>query len=71
MKPPDAGIPQTKLAALLISAFALKVVRWCGFGFAAGCAAVAMPRRRGAYIFLGYALGVAFGPINFDAKLLV
>jgi hypothetical protein len=27
--------------------FALEVLRWCGFGFAAGFEAVAMPRRRG------------------------
>jgi hypothetical protein len=25
---------------------------------------VAMPRRRGSSVFLGYALGAAFGPIN-------
>jgi hypothetical protein len=41
-----------------------KSPRWCGFGFAAGCEAVAMPRRRGAFTFLGYALGAAFGPMN-------
>ena len=34
------------------------------FGFAAGCEAVAMPRRRDAFYILGYALGAAFGPIN-------
>jgi N-hydroxyarylamine O-acetyltransferase len=34
------------------------------FGLAAGCEAVAMPRRRGAFILLGYALRAAFGPIN-------
>ncbi len=29
-----------------------KAVRWCGFGFAAGCEAEALPRRRDAlYIF--------------------
>jgi hypothetical protein len=44
--------------------FALRVPRWCGFGFAAGCEAVAMPRRRGPSAFLGYALGAVFGPIN-------
>jgi hypothetical protein len=25
---------------------ALEVLHWCGFGFVAGCAAVAMPRRQ-------------------------
>ena len=32
-----------------INGFALKVGRWCSFGFAAGCAAVAMPRRTRAF----------------------
>ena len=33
--------------------FGLKALRRCGFGFAAGCAAVAMPRRRGAFYIFG------------------
>ena len=44
--------------------FALKVRGRCGFGFAAGCEAVAMPRRKGGFCILGHALGAAFGPIN-------
>ena len=44
--------------------FALKVLRCCGFGFAAGCEAVAMPAVGMPFTFLGYALGAAFGPIN-------
>ena len=35
-----------------------------GFGFAAGCEAVAVPCRKEAFHILGYALGAAFGPIN-------
>jgi len=35
-----------------------------GFGFAAGSEAVAMPRRKVPFTFLGYALGAAFGRIN-------
>ncbi len=31
-------------------------------GFAPGCAAVAMPRRRGAFMFLGYALWLNQSP---------
>jgi hypothetical protein len=40
----------------------LKVLGWRGFGFAAGCAAAAMPRRRDAFTFLGYTLGAALAP---------
>ena len=34
------------------------------YGYAAGCEAVALPRRRGAFYLLGYALGAVFGPLN-------
>src|SRR5947207_5074587 len=44
--------------------FAVKVLSSCSLGFAAGCAAVAMPCRREAFHILGYALGAAFGPLN-------
>jgi hypothetical protein len=44
-----------------VVSFALKVSRWCGFGFAAGCEAVAMPRLEVPFTFLGYALDAAFG----------
>src|SRR6266850_7041850 len=33
--------------------FALKDLRWFGFGFAAGCEAVALPRRRDAFYIFG------------------
>jgi len=36
------------------------------FGFAAGCEAAAIPRRRGAFTFLGYTLGAAFGPNEYE-----
>jgi hypothetical protein len=35
-----------------------------GFGFAAGCAAVAMPRRKTAGLFRGYALGSGLAQID-------
>ena len=44
--------------------FASKVMSHARFGFAAGCEAVAMPRRRQGFYILGYALGATFGPIN-------
>jgi hypothetical protein len=34
------------------------------FGYAAGCAAVAVPGGERTFRFLGYALGAAFGPTN-------
>jgi len=37
-------------------------LNYISFGFAAGCAAMATPRRKGAYYILGYALRAAFGP---------
>ena len=37
----------------LTISFALKVLRWYGCGFAAGCEAVALPRARGAYYIFG------------------
>ena len=38
-----------------------KTPAWSCLGFAARCVAVAVPRRRGAFYFLGYARGMAFG----------
>ena len=48
--------------------FALKVGRWCSFGFAAGCEAVAVPRRRRPDLFPGYAPGSGFAPRVYWAK---
>ncbi|MEO8436420.1 MAG: hypothetical protein ABI596_16090 [Pyrinomonadaceae bacterium] len=42
--------------------FASKVIGLRDIGFAAGCEAVATPRRSRVLIDLGYALGAAFGP---------
>ena len=48
----------------LATAFASKVIVHLRFGFAAGCEAWALPRRKGCLSSLGYALRAAFGPIT-------
>jgi len=48
------------VASLSIGGFVLKVMSNVRFGFAAGCAAVALPRRRWCFDIWSYALGVAF-----------
>ena len=59
---PNMNFPQLKPLAIASqeggpyiepSRESYKVLRWCGFGFAAGCEAVAMPRRRGAFYIFG------------------
>ena len=45
--------------------FAQEVLRWCGFGFAAGCEAVAMPRRMGAFYIFGLSPRCGFWPNEF------
>ncbi len=46
----------------MVESFALKVGRWCSFGFAAGCEAVAVPRHTRAFLPLGYAPGAGLWP---------
>jgi hypothetical protein len=48
----------------VLFSFALRVLRWCGFGFAAGCEAVAVPRRRGAFYIFGLCPWCGLGLIN-------
>jgi hypothetical protein len=49
---------------MTIKCLASKVRCLVGFGFAAGCEAVATPRRRRASYSVGYAPGAAFGLID-------
>ena len=45
-------------------ALPLRIMGHARFGFAAGCEAVAMPRRTSSFVEnSGYALGAAFGPL--------
>jgi hypothetical protein len=48
--------------AVDLEGIASKVIDLVRFGFAAGCEAAALPRRRGAFYISGYALGLAYGP---------
>ena len=47
-----------------MSSFVPSVVCHISFGYAAGCAAVAVPRRTAGFVTLGYALDAASGEID-------
>ena len=55
-----------KIASL--TRFVLRVLSYVTFGFAAGCAAEALPRRRDTVRNLGYARGVASGRVSPQGK---